>query len=127
MNFSSRSHHVPFFSPNHPYSFLSFARKKIEAWFVSLVKREFYGIEPTIFMSTNWQIKLPTGKINCWTRFLYRCSCFSELVYGSSVLLLMVYSHKDSVGNFSFEGLLCLVYNFEQPYRNICASYLHIH
>ena len=71
--------------------------------------------------------------------FFHRCSyknsCFSELVYDSSVLVLMVYSYKDVlkdlaldlVGTFSFEGLLYFVYNFGQPYINICASYLHIH
>ena len=30
-------------------------RKKIEVWFVSLVSREFHGVEPTTFLSTNWQ------------------------------------------------------------------------
>ena len=50
----------------------------------------------------------------------YKSSCFSELVYGSSVLVLMVYSYKDGlkdlaldlVGTSSFEGLLYFVYNF---------------
>ena len=83
--------------------------------------------------------KLPTGKINCWTCFFHRCSyknsCFNELVYDSSVLVLMVYRQKDVlkdlaldlVVTFSFEGLLYFVYNFAQQYINICASYLHIH
>ena len=50
----------------------------------------------------------------------YKNSCFSELVYDFSVLVLMVYSYKDDlkdllldlVGTFSFEGLLYFVYNF---------------
>ena len=50
----------------------------------------------------------------------YKNSCFSELVYNSSVLVLMDYSYKDVlkdialdlVGTFSFEGLLYFVYNF---------------
>ena len=57
--------------------------------------------------------------------FFHRCSyknsCSSKLVYNSSVLVWMVYSHKDVlkdlaldvVGSFSFEGLLYFVYNFE--------------
>ena len=58
--------------------------------------------------------------------FFHRCSykksCFSELVYNSSVLVLqMVYSYKDVLKDlaldlvlaFSFEGLLYFVYNFE--------------
>ena len=56
--------------------------------------------------------------------FFYRCSyknsCFSELVYDSNVLVLMVYSYKDVlkdlaldlVGTLSFEGLLYFVYNY---------------
>ena len=56
--------------------------------------------------------------------FFYRCSyknsCFSELLYDSNVLVLMVYSYKDIlknldldlVGTFIFEGLLYFVYNF---------------
>ena len=51
----------------------------------------------------------------------YKNSFFSELVYNSSVLVLMVYSYQDVlkdfaldfVGNFSFEGLLYFIYNFE--------------
>ena len=35
------------------YSFLSYAKKNIEAWFVSLVSRAFHGVEPTTFMSAN--------------------------------------------------------------------------
>ena len=50
----------------------------------------------------------------------YKYSCFSELMYNCSVLVLMVYSYKDVlkdlaldlVGASSFEGLLCFVYNF---------------
>ena len=56
--------------------------------------------------------------------FFHRCSyknsCFSELVYNSSVLVLIVYTYKnvlkdfalDLVDTFSFEGLLYFVYNF---------------
>ena len=51
----------------------------------------------------------------------YKNSCFSELVYNSSVPVLMVYSYKDIlkdpaldlVDTFTLEGLLYLVYNFE--------------
>ena len=50
----------------------------------------------------------------------YKNSCFSELVYDSNALVLMVYSYKDVledlaldlVSTFSFEGLLYFVYNF---------------
>ena len=50
----------------------------------------------------------------------YKNSCFSESVYESSVLMLMVYSYNnvlkdlalDLVGTSSFEGLLCFVYSF---------------
>ena len=49
----------------------------------------------------------------------YKNSCFSEWVYNSSVLVLMVYSEKDVLrdlaldfGNFSFQGLLYFVYYF---------------
>ena len=53
-------------------------------------------------------------------RCSYKNSCFSELVYNSSVLVLMDYSYKDAlkdialdlVGTFSFEGLLYFVCNF---------------
>ena len=70
--------------------------------------------------------------------FLHKCSYkntyFSELVYDSCVLVLMVYSYKDVfkdlaldlVGTSSFEGLLYFVYNFGS-HINICGSYLHIH
>ena len=56
--------------------------------------------------------------------FFHKCcktnSCFSEFVYNSSVLVLMVYIYKDVlkdlaldlVGNSSFGGLLYFVYNF---------------
>ena len=45
-------------------------------------------------------------------RWSYKNSCFSDLVYNSSVLMLMVYSYKDVLkdhaldfeGSFSFEG-----------------------
>ena len=37
------------------YSFFSYTRKEIEAWFVSLVSIEFHGVKPTTFLSTNWQ------------------------------------------------------------------------
>ena len=57
-----------------------------------------------------------TGKMNC----SYKNSRFSELVYDSSVFVLMDYSCKDVlkdldlglVGTFSFEGLLYFVYSF---------------
>ena len=50
----------------------------------------------------------------------YKNSCFSESVYESSVLMLMVYSYNnvlkdlalDLVGTSSFEGLLYFVYSF---------------
>ena len=62
----------------------------------------------------------------------YKNSCFSELVYDSSVLVPMVYSYKDVlkdlasdlVGTSSFEGLLYFVYNYGS-HINICGSYLH--
>ena len=62
----------------------------------------------------------------------YKNSCFNVLVYESSVLVLMVYSHKDVlkdpaldlVGTFSFEGLLYFVYNFGQPYITILKIFL---
>ena len=49
---------------------------------------------------------------NAETIWTAKNSCFSELVYNSSVLVLMAYSYKDVlrdlaldfVGNFSFEG-----------------------
>ena len=58
----------------------------------------------------------------------YKNSCFSELVYNSSVLVLIVYSYKgilkdlalDLVGTFNFEGLLYLVYNLSS-HIDICA------
>ena len=34
------------------YSFLSYAKKKIQTWFVSLASREYFGIKPTTFLST---------------------------------------------------------------------------
>ena len=51
----------------------------------------------------------------------YKNSCFSELVYNSSIPVLMVYSYKDVlkdpaldlVDTFTLEGLLYLVYSFE--------------
>ena len=63
----------------------------------------------------------------------YKNSYFRELVYDSSVLVLMVYSYKDVlkdldldlVGTSSFEGLLYFAYNFGS-HINICGSYLHI-
>ena len=51
-------------------------------------------------------------------RCSYKNSYFSELVYNSSDLVLMVYSYKDILKDFvldivgSFEGLLYFVYNF---------------
>ena len=57
--------------------------------------------------------------------FFHRCSyknsCFSELVYNSSFLVLIVYCYKDVlkdlaldlIGAFSFESLLYFVCNFE--------------
>ena len=59
-------------------------------------------------------------------RYSYKNSCFSELVYNSSVL-----SYKDVLKDLaldlvgSFEGLfyfIVIIYNI-----NICASYLHMH
>ena len=56
--------------------------------------------------------------------FFHRCSyknsCFSELVYDSSVLVIVVYSYKgvlknlalDLVGTLSFDSLLYFVYKF---------------
>ena len=34
-------------------SFLSYAREKIETWFVFPASREYLGIKPTTFFSTN--------------------------------------------------------------------------
>ena len=70
-----------------------------------------------------------------FNRYSYKYRFFIELVYDSSVFVLMVYSHKDVlkdlaldlVGTFSFEDLLYFVYNIGQRYINICGSYLHIH
>ena len=71
-------------------------------------------------MSTNLQKNYPLVN-ELLNMFFHRCSyknsCFSELVYDSSVLVLMVYSQKDNlkdlaldiVGTFSFEGLLYFV------------------
>ena len=48
----------------------------------------------------------------------YKKSCFTELVYKSSVLVLMVYSYKDILKDLaldlvgSFERLLYFVYSF---------------
>ena len=39
-------------------------KEKLETSFVSLVSREFHGVEHTIFMSTNWKKKWPPVK---WT------------------------------------------------------------
>ena len=60
--------------------------------------------------------------MNYWTCFFHRCSykniCFSELVYNSSVLELMIYSYKDVLKDLalylvgSFQGLLYFAYNF---------------
>ena len=60
--------------------------------------------------------------MNYLTCFFHRCSykniCFSELVYNSSVLVLMVYSYKDVLKDLaldlvgSFQELLYLAYNF---------------
>ena len=66
--------------------------------------------------------------------YSYKNSCFSELVYDSSDLVLMVYSCKDVlkdlaldlVGTFSFEDLFYL-YTILGSHINICASYLHVH
>ena len=98
--------------------------KKIEAWFVSLVSRAFHGVELTTFLQQIAK-KKQLKKYELLNMFFHMCSyknsCFSELVYNSSVLVLMVYSYQDVlkdfaldfVGNFSFEGLLYFIYNFE--------------
>ena len=95
-------------------------KEKIEAWFLSLVSREFHGVESTTFLSRNQQKMLKIyEQLNIFFyRYSYKNSCFSELVYNSSVL-----SYKrvlkdlalDLVG--SFEGFLYFVYNIGQPYR----------
>ena len=98
--------------------------KKIEPWFVSLVSKKFHGIEPTTFLPTNDKKKkkmLNKYELLNFHRCSYKNSCFSELLCNSSVLVWMVYSHKDAlkdlaldlVSNFSFESLLYFVYNFE--------------
>ena len=75
---------------------LSYAKKKIEVWFLSLVSREFHGVEPITFLSTNWQKMLK--KYELLNMFFHRCSykksCFSELVYNSSVLVLQGCSQR---------------------------------
>ena len=63
-----------------------------------------------------------------FNRCSYKNGCLNELVYNSSVLVLMVYDYKDVpkglaldlVGTFSFEDLLHFVCNFGKPYKYLC-------
>ena len=106
------------------YSFLSYARKKNRILVCISSKQGISWCGTHNFYVDKLTKKLPIVKMNCWTCFFHKCSyknsCFNELVYDSSVLVLMICSHKDVlkglaldvVGTFSFEGLLCFVYNF---------------
>ena len=66
--------------------------QRLETWFVSLASREYFGVEPTTFLSTNWQKRIHWYN-ELLNMFFHRCSyknsCFIELVYNSTVVLMI--------------------------------------
>ena len=94
------------------YSFLSYAKKKIQTWFVSLASREYFGIKPTTFLSTFWQKNYLlvmwnvrcSYKNSCWAGVQFQCPCANDLQ-----LQRCSQKYCFEFWEFGFEGLL-LVY-----------------